>query len=78
MDEETIRQTIERVDPKGEMRQNLQEELVVALASSSKNEVLTNSNKETEEKEIRKQMYEETDWRKKAALAARLISNSLG
>lgn len=75
MNESEIRQIIEEVDPKGKISQSTLEELVVSLSKNNKKNVspiIVDL-----EKNIKDQMELETDWRKKATLAAKIISLNL-
>lgn len=74
MNESEIRQIIEEVDPGGKISQSTLEELVVSLSKNNKNTV---SPVIDLEKNIKDQMELETDWRKKASLAAKIISLNL-
>jgi len=77
MQENQIRQILEQADPKGEMSASTAEEIIAALKgiqgspeSNKKTPVLT-------EEMLREEMRNETDWRKRASIAARIISLNL-
>jgi len=73
MDETTIRQIIEEIDPDNKIPTAMVEELVVQLQNAKKEEVM-----DTEDFYIlREQLEKETDWRKRASLAAKLVSLNL-
>ena len=79
MKEDEIREIIERVDPKGEISQNTQEDLVAALSIPTHGRVEDMGEViEDDNKKLKIQIEEETDWRKRAELAAKIISNHLG
>ena len=73
MDETTSRQIIEEIDPDNKIPTAMVEELVVQLQNAKKEEVM-----DTEDFYIlREQLEKETDWRKRASLAAKLVSLNL-
>lgn len=73
MQEEKIRQIIEQVDPKGELTQSMQEELIAVLKEVRQS--IPVSVKSVED--LRRELVNENDWRKKASIAARIISINL-
>lgn len=73
MNEEKIREIIEQVDPKGELTQSIQEELIAALKEVKQSTPVTIKTAE----DLKSELANESDWRKKASLAARLISLGL-
>jgi DNA-directed RNA polymerase specialized sigma54-like protein len=80
--EDEIRKLIEEIDPEGKIAQSTIEELVIAIQEIKKNppkdgEVRDGLTYGVLEEEIKKQIRDEPDWRVKAALAAKLISNNL-
>jgi len=76
MDETQIRQIIEQVAPGVEIGQDQLEELVAALTSAEKVGPITGTEINLLEMNdfYRRQMEEETDWRERARIAAKIIS----
>ena len=77
MNEEQIRAVIEQIDPKGEMKQGLQEELIMALKNVEIPVEKENNLSRITEEDLKAQIATEPDWRKRASMAARIISLGL-
>jgi hypothetical protein len=81
--EQEIRQLMEQLDPEGKLTQDKIEDFIEAVKVMENNppkdgEVRGELNFGVLEEELKQQMEDETDWRKKAALAAKIISLNLG
>jgi len=74
MNEKQIRRIIESVDPEGKIPTEGVEELVSTLLQEEKKSFSENRDILQEKNEIFEQMKVETDWRKRSALVAKLIS----
>ena len=77
MTEEEIRQTIEQVDPDGKIPEDTVNQLIGFIMDKIEPEFRNAVPEGSVEESLRKQISEETDWRKKAEIAARLISHNL-
>ena len=75
--EQEIRQIVEKIDPKGELSQSVQEELIIALSEVKTDSVNKKVPVASIEYAIKEEMKNETDWRKRASLAAKIISINL-
>lgn len=71
MTEEELRQHIEEIDPEGRIPQDKIEELVLLVREDVQKSV------ETVSLNLEEQLANETDWRKRAVLAAKIISRNL-
>ena len=78
IDEREIRQVIEEIDPEGEISNAQVEELVVAMRGlgESLNKDQTTIYGAIEET-LKVQLMVETDWKKRATIAAKIISTNL-
>jgi|2_EtaG_2_1085320.scaffolds.fasta_scaffold00049_47 hypothetical protein len=74
MNEDQIRQVIDQIDPESKIPSSVVEDLVISLG---KEEKLEAEKLYVIEKELKNELTEETDWRKKAVLAAKIISLNL-
>ena len=72
--EDLIRQKIEEIDPEGKIPPATVDELVVSLTKSS--DMFVETPQYTDN--LLERIANEPDWRKKAAMAAKLISQELG
>ena len=72
MTEEELRQQIEEIDPEGRIPQDKIEELVLLVRQDRIEEVAQSVSGTLEE-----QLANETDWRKRSILAAKIISRNL-
>lgn len=78
MDENKIREMFEEIDPEGKIPEGKIDELISTLKEQE--EHIVNDENKTESnifKTLREQIGAEPDWRKRAAMAARLISSGL-
>lgn len=78
MDEEKVRQLFEEIDPHGQIPESKIDELISVMRDQEKNplkdgDMIGDAVFHT----LKDEMENEPDWRKKAALAARIISASL-
>ena len=76
MNEQSIRQAIEQVDSEGKIPSAVVDELVSSLTQEG-DKGDTTAIQETLEDRLREQLGNEQDWRKKASIAARIISINL-
>ena len=79
MTNDELRQIFEEIDPEGKISQTTLEELISALGKVDSHEeqhgrILT---PEMIVDKLKEEMAKESDWKKKAALAAKLISFNL-
>jgi hypothetical protein len=80
MNEEKIRQLFEEIDPEGKIPQSKIDELVASMNDSSKlrdGDTKGGAIFHTIEQGLRSQLEEENDWRRKASIAAKIISLNL-
>jgi len=85
MTDEEIRQTLEQIDPEGKIPQEKIEELIVAIKDKEKNPPkdgdpvpgMPGARYGVLEANLKAQLGVETDWRKKSAIAAKIISLNL-
>lgn len=80
--EQDIRRVLEQLDPEGKISSEKIEEVVIAIKELEENppkdgEVRNRMHFSVLEGELKQQIEQETDWRKKASLAAKLISLNL-
>lgn len=80
--EQQIRQLLEQIDPEGKLSQEKIENFISSVQEMEENPV---KDQETRngvhfsvlESELKQQLEQEEDWRKKAAIAAKIISLNL-
>ena len=77
MKEETIRQIIEEVDPEGKLPQATVEELVVSLKGTGEKSSEDKDEDIDDIQKLQEQILNEPDWKRRASLAARIISKGL-
>lgn len=78
MIEKDIRQLFEEIDPKGEISQSQVEEFIATMKDLEKNPPKDgDKHGDYTVSVLQDQLSVETDWRKKAAIAARIISLNL-
>jgi hypothetical protein len=78
MQEDKIREIFETIDPEGKISQTKIEELIAAIRDVELNQKgVTWLPSEDAETELKAQLEVETDWRKKAKIAAKIISLNL-
>ncbi|MFA5696759.1 MAG: hypothetical protein WC917_04975 [Bacilli bacterium] len=78
MTEDQIREIIEQIDPNGEINHGVLEDLIQQLTYSGISIQSTDKVKKvTTEEELRFELSLEEDWRKRAAIAAKIISLGL-
>jgi hypothetical protein len=78
MTEDQIREIIEQIDPNGEINHGVLEDLIQQLTYSGISIPSTDKVKKvTTEEELRFELSLEEDWRKRAAIAAKIISLGL-
>lgn len=73
--EEELRKIFEKIDPEGKISQEHIEEFVSATKNIKEN--IFEKDIKNYENELKKQIEEEIDWRKKASLSAKIISLGL-
>jgi len=77
MIDDEIRRMVEQIDPDNKISQDKMEELIIAIKD------IENSKRQGSDKvlkiqnNLKEQMEAETDWRKKASIAAKIISLEL-
>ena len=78
MIEKDIRQLFEEIDPEGKIPQGKMEELISAMQEMERNP-LKDGDKvgDMTFNTLQEQMAKETDWRKRASIAAKIISANL-
>lgn len=77
MTEQEIIQIIEEIDPDGKISQSVSEELVASLKDVNKSSRTVDLSSDMVIAKLKEQMGDETDWRKRASIAAKLISLNL-
>lgn len=82
MIEQDIRRLMEEIDPKGEIDQSKVEELIAAVKELEANppkdgDRVGDYTVSVLESDLKEKLAVETDWRKKASIAAKLISLGL-
>ena len=78
MIEQDIRQLFEEIDPEGKIPQSKMDEFIAAVKELEKNPPKDgDKHGDYTVSVLKDQLSVETDWRKKAALAARIISAEL-
>ena len=78
MEESEIRQIFEEIDPEGKISQGQMEELIIAIKNNIKNPPKDGERLGDYTVSVLKdQLLEEQDWRKKASIAAKIISMNL-
>lgn len=75
--EQEVRQIIEKIDPSGKLTQSIQEELVMALSENDKRQPEKKTPIASIEFALKEELRHEPDWRKRAAIAAKIISINL-
>lgn len=73
MTEESLRQIIEQIDPDGKLSPDKVEDFIAAV-KDKENPAATVSSLE---EQLKLQMTQESDWRKRASIAAKIISINL-
>ena len=78
MTEQELRQVIEEIDPEGKISQTSMEELIVALREPKMNKTPGMSPSGADLITLlQEKLKEESDWRRKAAIAARIVGLNL-
>ena len=76
--EDEIRKLIEEIDPEGKIAQSKIEELVIAIQEMKKNPPKDgDSIGDAQISVLEEELKNETDWRKRSSLAAKIISYNL-
>ncbi|MFA5695893.1 MAG: hypothetical protein WC917_00305 [Bacilli bacterium] len=77
MNEDQIREIIELADPDGKVPQNILEDLIQALNSKEYTKSDNKAELKTTEEQLKTELETEQDWRKRASIAAKIISLGL-